>query len=267
MDNIKIGFFSDTHNLHREWKNNFKTFDKSGEIEKKWSELDILCFTGDCSSIGNSEKVEDFMKWFSDQPAKKKVMIAGNHDFFFDIDYRNKRPRHNNDKSPQEEVEEMLSKFPDIHYLNDSGIELFGLNIWGSPIQPNFLNYAFNRNRNTKVNGDGSISKYNGRPITNSIKKHWDMIPNNTDILLVHGPPFEYGDLLVPRSRADGEYPKVGCFDLSISIERVKPKIVGFGHIHEGYSKIKGKDNIIYINSSSLNEDHSPTNAPKFHMI
>ena len=91
--------------------------------------------------------------------------------------------------------------------------------------------------------------------------------PNNTDILLVHGPPFEYGDLLVPRSRADGEYPKVGCFDLSISIERVKPKIVGFGHIHEGYSKIKGKDNIIYINSSSLNENHSPTNPPKFHRI
>tara|TARA_Y100000389_G_scaffold8670_1_gene8217 strand:- start:3937 stop:4743 length:807 start_codon:yes stop_codon:yes gene_type:complete len=264
---IKIGFFSDTHTLHKKWKNNFESFRHGDELENMWSELDILCFTGDCSSKGNPKKVEDFMEWFSNQPAKKKVMIAGNHDFFFDIDYRNKQLRHNNDKSPQEEVEEMLSKFPDIHYLNDSGVKLFGLNIWGSPVQPKFGNWVFNRNRNTIVNGDGSISKYNGKPISNEIKNHWDMIPNNTDVLLTHGPPFKHGDLLAHKSRRIGECPNVGCVDLSIAIERVKPKIVAFGHIHEGYGKVKGSDGIIYINSSSLNEEYSPVNAPKFHRI
>tara|TARA_R110002153_G_scaffold537_2_gene2590 strand:- start:2824 stop:3591 length:768 start_codon:yes stop_codon:yes gene_type:complete len=251
---IKIGFFSDTHTLHKEWKDNFESFGHGDELENMWSELDMLCFTGDCSGRGSSRNIEDFMKWFSDQPAKEKVMIAGNHDFFFE-------------NASEEEIKEMLSKFPNIHYLNDSGIELFGLNIWGSPVQPKFGNWAFNRNRNTTVNGDGSVDGYDGSPLYNGIKKHWDMIPNNTDILLTHGPSFKHGDLLAHKFRRYDECPNVGCVDLSIAIERVKPKIVAFGHIHEGYGKVKGDDDIIYINSSSLNEEYSPVNAPKFHKL
>ena len=93
MNQIKLGFFSDTHTLHDEWKNKF-----SSDLLQQWEDLDILCFAGDCSSRGSYQEVKDFMSWFSKQPAKKKVMIAGNHDFFFVKDkvkilnflYRNK---------------------------------------------------------------------------------------------------------------------------------------------------------------------------------
>lgn len=261
---IKIGFFSDTHTLHREWKNGFKFFKYGEEIQQMWNELDILCFTGDCSARGKTGEVEDFMEWFNEQPAKEKVMIAGNHDFFFDVDYRNKMKRHSWEDYPENEVKDMLAKYPDIHYLDDSGVELFGLNIWGSPVQPAFGRWAFNRQRNTEIDANGSTYYYG--PMEGGIETHWAKIPNNTDILLTHGPPFGHGDLLAHKFRRHGEYPRVGCADLKVAIERVQPKIVAFGHIHEGYSKVE-ENGITYINASSLNENYSPINEPKFHVF
>ena len=42
MKDIKIGFFSDTHTLHKEWKNKFSETEGGKELEKQWSDLDIL---------------------------------------------------------------------------------------------------------------------------------------------------------------------------------------------------------------------------------
>lgn len=262
---IKIGFFSDTHTLHGEWKDNFESFKHSDYIQEMWNDLDILIFAGDCSGRGSERDVDEFMNWFNSQPAKEKVMIAGNHDFFFDVELRSEWARHSWEDYPENKVKDMLAKYPDIHYLNDSGVELFGLNIWGSPVQPKFGNWAFNRFRNTIINSEGSTSYYG--PVQGGIEPHWAKIPNNTDILVVHGPPFGHGDLLAHKFRRRGEYPHVGCADLKVAIERVQPKIVAFGHIHEGYGKLEGENGIIYINASSLNEDYRPINAPKFHVI
>lgn len=44
-----------------------------------------------------------------------------------------------------------------------------GLKIWGSPIQHEFFNWAFNRKRGKEI------------------KKHWDLIPSDTNILITHG--------------------------------------------------------------------------------
>lgn len=56
----------------------------------------------------------------------------------------------------------------------------------------------------------------------------WNEIPEDTDILVSHGPPFGIGDCC--RSGLC-----VGCpILLSAVQERVKPKIHAFGHIHEG---------------------------------
>lgn len=59
----------------------------------------------------------------------------------------------------------------------------------------------------------------------------WNEIPDDTDILVSHGPPFGIGDLCKSSLR-------VGCpMLLSAVQERVKPKIHAFGHIHEGITK------------------------------
>ena len=67
---MKIVFFSDTHTKHN---------------EVTLPEADILVFTGDCTGRGSRYDVEDFLEWFSAQKSKHKVMIAGNHDFFFEM--------------------------------------------------------------------------------------------------------------------------------------------------------------------------------------
>ena len=254
--NVKIGLISDLHNYQEEWYDNL-TYNQWGwEVEQKWKEMDILMFAGDCSARGSERDVDAFMNWFNLQPGIK-VMISGNHDFFFDVEYLNTKPRHSWEKEPETAVKEMLSKYPNIHYLNDSGINLFGLNIWGSPVQPWFHNWAFNRTRNTTSDGDFSEN------IPNGIKQHWDLIPANTDILITHGPPMGHGDLLHNKFRRAGEDPNVGCIDLLNKINEIKPRINVFGHIHEGYGITKN-DDTTFINASSLNENYKPVNPPIF---
>ena len=48
-----------------------------------------------------------------------------------------------------------------IIFLNDSGCVLENIKIWGSPVQPWFYDWAFNRTRGAEI------------------KKHWDLIPKD----------------------------------------------------------------------------------------
>lgn len=182
---------------------------------------DILLHAGDISSRGNPVEVEKFLNWFKVQDYKYKIFIAGNHDFFFE---RN---------SPTE----IASLIPDnVIYLNDSGVEIEGLKIWGSPVSPWFYDWAFNRQRGEEI------------------KKHWDLIPDDTDILITHGPAYEVLDLTTGMVRA-------GCEDLLNRIKEIQPKIHLSGHIHEGYGQVK-KFGTHFINASVLNERYEMVNTP-----
>jgi Icc-related predicted phosphoesterase len=121
-------------------------------------------------------------------------------------------------------------------YLNDSGITLENLKFWGSPVSPRFYDWAFNKDRGE------------------AIKRHWDLIPDGIDILITHCPPYGILD-----KNNEGEH--VGCEELSKAIPRIKPKIVVFGHIHEGYGIINQND-ISFINACSLNERYRLVNEP-----
>ncbi len=182
---------------------------------------DILIHAGDLSSRGKKEEIIDFLNWFSNQPHKYKIFIAGNHDFFFE-------------REPKEIVEAIIPK--NVIYLNDSGIEIEDIKIWGSPVQPEFYNWAFNRERGI------------------DIKKHWDLIPKDTDILITHGPPEGILDKTV---RGKG----VGCEELLLTVNVIKPKIHVFGHIHEAYG-VEKVNNTSFINASILNERYYYTNDP-----
>ncbi len=62
-------------------------------------------------------------------------------------------------------------------YLEDSSVQVMGLNIYGSPWQPMFCDWAYNLDR--------------GEPCA----KTWAQIPSETDILVTHGPPIGIGEL------------------------------------------------------------------------
>jgi predicted phosphohydrolase len=181
---------------------------------------DLLIFAGDCSSQGREPEIQAFLQWFAAQPHPHKVMIAGNHDFLFE-------------KNPDKALA-MIP--PGIHYLNDSGLTIEGLKIWGSPISPRFFNWAFNRERGE------------------AIARHWRLIPDETDILITHGPPAGILDRTVRGH-------ETGCKDLLQHIKRVRPELHIFGHIHEEYGIIR-KDGTCFVNASNADVRYRIRNAP-----
>ena len=191
----KITFISDTHNKHN---------------SIKIPETDILIHAGDATGRGTLQEVKSFLAWLSNQPAQHKIYVAGNHDFLFERD-----PGY---------AKMLLSEHDNISYLQDSMIEVMGLKIYGSPHQPEFYNWAFNRT-------------------SDQLKAIWSEIPSEIDILVTHGPPYGILD-----KTADNDI--VGCKWLREEVlGRVKPKIHHFGHIHEEYGAIK-IDDTVFVNSS-----------------
>lgn len=182
---------------------------------------DLLIHAGDMTSRGSTHDISRFLTWMEKQPYTHKILIPGNHDFGFETDFA----------LWKDECEKK-----GIHLLNDSGIEIQGIRIWGSPITPWFHSWAFNR--------------YRGREIS----KHWDLIPEETEILITHGPPEGILDL-VPR---DGSH--VGCADLLDKILRTKVKLHIFGHIHEGRG-FTYKHARTFINASSLDGSYQPVSS------
>lgn len=203
---MKFVAISDTHGLHE---------------HLVLPEADVLIHSGDVSSRGKKDEVENFLHWFSSLDYKYKIFIAGNHDFFFENTDRDK----------------IAKMIPDgVIYLEDEGVQIDDINIWGSPITPTFFNWAFNRDR--------------GKPI----RKHWDLIPDNTDILITHGPVYGILDKTFSGIHAV-------CEELKAAIKRIKPKVHISGHIHEGYGQ-KTITDILYLNASVVNLRYQVVNAP-----
>jgi len=206
---MKLTFFSDTHSKHHD------VTDLTGG--------DILIHCGDITRKGDLKELEDFAEFMSIQDYTHKIVIAGNHDFCFEDERSDKA--------------ETILEDHRIIYLNDCGIVIDGLKIWGSPIQPEFFNWAFNRRRGEEI------------------KKHWDLIPSDTNILITHGPPHGISDLC-----AHGE--RVGCEELLLKVNELTDLSVhAFGHIHEGYG-INTINDVQFINACSLDERYRYCNKP-----
>lgn len=185
---------------------------------------DILIHAGDLTMNGTHSQVYDAGKWLQSLPHKYKVVIAGNHDWLF--------------ARRKDTAIELLG--PNVTYLEDSGIEINGLKIYGSPVQPTFFNWAFNVDRGS------------------AIKAYWDKIPEDTDILVTHGPPRGILDQANPARNTE----HCGCDDLWDAIHRIQPKVHVFGHIHGGYGKQETKYETACYNASVVNEAYKVQNEP-----
>ncbi len=131
----------------------------------------------------------------------------------------------------------VLSEHPKLIYLQDSGCEVAGLRIWGSPWQPEFGRWAFNLKRRGA-----------------RLREAWSKIPLDTDILITHGPPYGVLDQLV-----DGE--RVGCELLAERLQVVHPRLHVFGHIHWAYRQMH-LNGTSFVNASTCDEEHRPLNPP-----
>jgi Icc-related predicted phosphoesterase len=202
---VRLVLFSDTHGQHE---------------KLSLPDGDVLVFAGDmCRTEAHCvPEARAFLAWLADQPHAYKICIAGNHDWPFEFSYQPVR-------IPSS-----------ITYLKDSGADVAGLRFWGSPIQPAFCDWAFNRERGEEI------------------AKHWKLIPDDTDVLITHGPPWGILD------RTQEGFP-TGCEALADELRRIKPKLHVFGHIHEGYGQ-EQNNGTLYVNASVLDRRYRLVNAP-----
>jgi len=186
---------------------------------------DVLIHAGDfmCDHRDPNDII-DFGTWLAKQPHKHKIVIAGNHDGLFQTQSKNSRRL-------------LMDGSAGIHYLENSGVEIDGVKFWGSPVQPEFNNWFFNVPRGPEI------------------KKYWDRIPLDTDVLVTHGPPAGIRDWAKPG------HDSLGCWDLLQAVRNVKPKIHVFGHIHGGYGEHESLGTGFY-NASLLNEAYQAVNEP-----
>jgi Icc-related predicted phosphoesterase len=151
---------------------------------------DVLVLAGDLTRRGTLPELAQALDHYRRLPHAHKLVIAGNHEFCL-----------------QKTPEQALPLLHGFTYLLDSGVTLHGLRFWGSPWQPYFYNWAFNLHRGPKI------------------AEKWAKIPEDTDVLVTHGPPRGHGD--------DVGHDRVGCEDLLARVRVVRPLLHLYGHIHE----------------------------------
>jgi Icc-related predicted phosphoesterase len=188
---------------------------------------DLLLIAGDISFAFKGDLASkqaflagEFRAWLARVPAGEVVLIAGNHD-----------------KSIE------AWGVPDdlrCHYLEDTGVELFGLKLWGTPWQPWFYDWAFNAPRR---HGEEFLAE------------KFALIPADTDIVVCHGPPRGYGD---HTGTARGQ-PHVGSAALTEALERIQPRLLVCGHIHAGYGRY-GLGATEIVNAALVDNDYRPVN-------
>lgn len=204
---MRVVFISDTHGLHR---------------GLTIPDGDVVVHCGDATNIGEEREVRAFLGWFSRLPHKRKLFIAGNHDWLF-----------------EKEIGRALSLIPPgVEYLQDSGVVIDGVRFWGSPWQPEFCGWAFNLPR-----GDALANK-------------WATIPDDTDVLITHGPPQGIGDTIRPGGLS------LGCAQLAARLQQLpRLQVHAYGHIHGGYGAHE-RGAVRFLNASVCNEAYEPTNVP-----
>lgn len=187
--------------------------------------LDTVIHCGDCSNSHdpalNVKEVQDFIEWYKNIPVKNKIYVPGNHDTSIQAGLINKN----------------LFKDNGIHILIHEQLNLEGVNCFGSPYTPRYGEWAYMYKRQRG-------------------KEYWDTIPNNTDILITHGPPKYHLDLSDDENDRK-KIAQVGCKNLLNAIETKNISFHCFGHIHStdrfnNYG-ILIKKNKMFVNASCVN--------------
>lgn len=200
------------------------------DVHCKWKDLsipecDVLISAGDYSFHGEPVVVKAYHAWLNEQPAKRIISGQGNHEEWVEDNF--------------EEAKAMaLAACPRVDFVEEGEIMVDGVKVWYSAITPWFHNWAYNRHR-----GD-------------LIQAHWNKIPEGTNILVTHGPP--YG-ILDGVPRVDGTIKeRVGCWNLKAKIKQIKPDIHIFGHIHAGHGE-QHENGVSYYNVSVCDEMYVPS--------
>ena len=223
----KLVAISDTHSSHGE----FTT-----------PECDILVHAGDFTCTGAFNQIKDFLYWFRKQPAKHKILIAGNHEQALDHTHQEFNPH----------CRKLVENQKDFIYLEDSWIEIDGLKIYGTPWTPEFCGWGFNGVTNANEGFE------NGR----LLRDVYDQIPRDTNIIICHGPVYDICD------KAGFADERTGSVEMrKITCEMPDLRLYLCGHIHEARGMEYADGGVCYANVSTLARDYVTIRPPVvFHL-
>jgi Icc-related predicted phosphoesterase len=179
---------------------------------------DVLIHAGDITAMSKRPWMyRHFDIWLGELPHRHKIIIPGNNDYLLE--------------EPKER-----GVITNATLLIDSGVEIEGIKIWGSPVTPLY---------------GGAFGK--SRP--EDRQRHWALIPEGLDILITHTPPFAILDHGGNAERREG------CPHLLEAVSRAFPRLHVFGHIHAGYGTLRTSDTI-FVNASLLGDSGNLDRKP-----
>lgn len=194
---------------------------------------DILIHAGDLTNAGSVSEIQAQVDWLARQPFQEIVVISGNHDTYLD-------PR-----TRPSLCEERASsvEWGRVRYLQHRRLSLT-LDLgqrFTATAEPEVT-------ERSRLLGGSSAAKQRkivlyGAPQIPACgpmsvhafqyergKDAWsETVPEDTDILITHTPPKFHRDLPLPTG--------MGCEFLLKEVERVKPRLHVFGHVHWGAGK------------------------------
>ncbi|RCI13746.1 hypothetical protein L249_8044 [Ophiocordyceps polyrhachis-furcata BCC 54312] len=166
---------------------------------------DVVVHAGDLTTNGAASDIQAQLDWLKTLPHDVKIVVAGNHDRFFDPEARIADDVNSN----------ACLDLDGLTYLQDdmSVQEIKGRRIvfFGSPHIPRRCSSSF-------------AFQY---PLTTP--PWFSRVPPQTDVLVTHGPPVGPN---VPKHHLDLG---LGCPGLLREIWRVRPRLHVFGHVHSAY--------------------------------
>ncbi|KAG1720589.1 metallophosphoesterase domain-containing protein 1 [Suillus lakei] len=179
---------------------------------------DILIHAGDLTHSGTLPELQVTFDWLGSFPHEHKIVIAGNHDTYLQTD--------------EGRLWAQSWREHGIIYLEDEThaiqVRDRALKVFGSPFTPQHGNGAFQYPRTGAIDSPS----------------RWSIIPDDTDILITHGPPYGHLDLT-----------GLGCRALLARMwelcRRRPPVLHVFGHIHGG----RGIENMLWNPAQSIWED------------
>lgn len=206
-DTLIAALFADTHDK-KEMNPSVKYLKDKG--------VEVLVFLGDgVLGIGN-----DYSKELQDAGIKI-VFVAGNHDEQY-APIKNLREQAGQEpfvsyEEARERTRELEKKYrpkarnvvTDGIMLYNNGVDIRGFKFWGSP---------WHRNDLASQNTFGTIDE-------TKLKRFFDAVPIDTDLLATHGPCEGILDI-------SGKQEHLGSVALGECVGRVCPALHAFGHVH-----------------------------------
>ena len=169
---------------------------------------------------------ERFIPWLQTLPVTSVVITWGNHDWFAD-------------QKDGSLVPELW--WPEnVHVLVNKAVTLDGVKFYGVPQQPRFYDWAFNEDDTPEGLG-----------------QRWQQVPDDTDVLVTHGPPFGCVDWVGSRrcgSKTMATWLKSGTDNL--------PTLVVCGHIHAAGGNTRKCGETVVMNVALADEQYRQVRQP-----